>query len=42
MMDVPNADKSGAKVAAVQTLREFRRRLNFAKRTGQKLAGQLS
>jgi hypothetical protein len=27
-------DKSGAEVTAVQTLREFRRRLNFAKRRG--------
>jgi len=34
MMDVPRADKSGAKVTAVQTLREFRRRLNFAQRRG--------
>jgi len=30
IVDVPSADKSGAKVTAVQTLREFRRRLNFA------------
>ena len=34
MVDVPRADKSGAEVTAVQTLREFRRRLNFAKRPG--------
>ena len=34
MVDVPHADKSGAKATAVQTLREFRRRLNFAKRLG--------
>ena len=30
MVNFPRADKSGAKVTAVQTLREFRRRLNFA------------
>jgi hypothetical protein len=34
MVNIPRADKSGAKVTAVQTLREFRRRLNFAKRPG--------
>ena len=34
MVDVPRADKSGAEVTAVQTLREFRRRSNFAKRLG--------
>ena len=34
MVNIPCADKSGAKVTAVQTLREFRRRLNFAKRPG--------
>jgi hypothetical protein len=34
MVNIPRADKSGAKVTAVQTLREFRRRLNFTKRPG--------
>jgi hypothetical protein len=34
MVNIPRADKSGAKVTAVQTLREFRRRLNFAKPPG--------
>jgi tRNA U34 5-carboxymethylaminomethyl modifying GTPase MnmE/TrmE len=34
MVNIPRADKSGAKVTAIQTLREFRRRLNFAKRPG--------
>jgi hypothetical protein len=35
MVNIPRADKSGAEVTvSVQTLREFRRRLNFAKRPG--------
>jgi hypothetical protein len=41
MADVPRADKSGAKVTAVQTLREFRRRLNFAQRRGIASPGAL-
>jgi hypothetical protein len=34
IVDVLRVDKSGAKVTAVQTLREFRRQLNFAQRLG--------
>ena len=34
MVNIPRADKSGTKVTVVQTLREFRRRLNFAERPG--------
>jgi hypothetical protein len=30
MVNIRRADKSGAEVTAVQTLREFRRRSNFA------------